>query len=47
MVLGVLLPDAVVRAVAKDQEVGRKLDVLPTLRAKAVGVELVWVLIAL
>ena len=47
VVLRILLPDAVVRAVTKDQEVGRKLDVLPALRAKTVGVELVRVLIAL
>jgi hypothetical protein len=47
MVLGVLLADAVVGAVAKNKEVGRVLDILSALRAKAVRVKLVRVLIAL
>lgn len=47
MVLRVLLADAVVRAVAKHQEVGRELDVLGALGAKAFGVKLLRVLVPL
>lgn len=47
MVLCILLAYAVVWAVAKHQEVGCKLNILLTLRAKAIRVKLLWVVIAL
>ena len=47
MILGILLANTVVGAMAKHKVIGRKLDVLATLGAEALRVKLLWVLVTL